>query len=101
MKGRRIFVVAFDLFFSLLSFSLFCFQFYEYDSMLSLIVRWFSVGVFTVDLFQHGHVKSQLNFKLFLLSVNVRDSKMYPDNNNDFCTNNKKVKCESSALLQR
>ena len=101
MKGRRIFVVAFDLFFSLLSFSLFCFQFYEYDLILSLIVRWFSVGVFTVDLFQNGHVKSQLNFKLFLLSVNVRDSKMYPDNNNDFCTNNKKVKCESSASLQR
>ena len=38
MKGWRVFVVVFYLFF-LLSFTLLCFQFYQYYLMLSLIAK--------------------------------------------------------------
>ena len=41
----------------------FFFQFYQYYLMLSLIVRWFYLRVFTADLFQHGNEKFQFNFE--------------------------------------
>ena len=52
-EKKEEFVVSF--FFT--SFTLVCFQYYQYYLMLRFFVRSLLLGVYTIDLFQHGNKK--------------------------------------------
>ena len=64
-EGRDDFCCCILCFFN---FNLFCFQYYQYYLMSSLILRWFLPGdQKTLDVFEHGNKKTLIQF--FLLPV--------------------------------